>query len=59
MPTFIAILIMVVGVINVCRLLPGPRKQEFAAAPEPARIRCLLAREGAPAGPASRLRGNE
>ena len=31
MPKLIAILIMVVGAINVCRLLPGARAQEPAA----------------------------
>ena len=38
MPTVIAILIIVVGVLNVCRLLPEPKKQDPAIpAPEPPR----------------------
>jgi hypothetical protein len=32
MPAIIAILIIVVGVINMCRLLPRPKEQDAAAA---------------------------
>jgi hypothetical protein len=38
MPTIIAILIIVVGVINMCRLLPKPKEQDPGkAASEPPR----------------------
>ena len=38
MPTIIAVLIIVVGVMNMCRLLPHPKEQAPAvAAPEPPR----------------------